>query len=320
VRRPSDKPIEQELMGLLVNGIESVQPEARGGAITIGNFDGVHRGHRELVSRLRKTADRVSGPALVLTFDPPPAQILRPGSVPPSLTWMARRAEILFELGVDVVCVCMTTPQLLEFTAEEFFQQILLDSLRVSAIVEGPNFRFGKDRRGDVDLLSELCKQNNVELTIATGQSEDGEWISSSRIRTLIAQGAIEMANRLLVKPYRLTGIVGKGAARGRTIGFPTANLEHIPVMIPLHGVYAGRCNIQGRAYAAAINIGPNPTFAESIDKVEIHVLDFNGDLYGQPLEVELLGRLRPITSFSSANELVEQLKLDIQLTRKLLG
>jgi riboflavin kinase/FMN adenylyltransferase len=257
---------------------------------------------------------------MVLTFDPPPAQILRPGSVPPSLTWMARRAEILFELGVDIVCVCKTTQPLLGLSAEEFFQQILIDSLRVSAIVEGPNFRFGKERRGDVDLLSELCKQGGVELTIATGQSEDGEWISSSRIRTLIAQGAIEMANRLLVKPYRLTGIVGKGAARGRTIGFPTANLEQVPVMIPLHGVYAGRCSVQGRGYPAAINIGPNPTFAESMDKIEIHLLDFNGDLYGQQLEVELLGRLRPISSFSSANELVEQLKIDIQQTRKLVG
>ncbi len=307
-------------MGLLVNGLENVQPETRGGAITIGNFDGVHRGHRELVSRLRQTADRVSGPAMVLTFDPPPAQLLRPGSVPPSLTWMARRAEILFELGVDVVCVCKTTHQLLGLSAEEFFQQILVDSLQVSAIVEGPNFRFGKDRRGDVDLLSELSKQSGVDLTVATGQSEDGEWISSSRIRTLIAQGAIEMANRLLVKPYRLTGIVGRGAARGRTIGFPTANLEQIPVMIPSHGVYAGRCSIQNRLYPAAINIGPNPTFAETVDKVEIHVLDFNGDLYGQQLEVELLGRLRPISTFSNANELVEQLKIDIQQTRKLVG
>ncbi len=307
-------------MGLLVNGIENVQPEAKGGAITIGNFDGVHRGHRELLSRLRKTADLLSGPAVVITFDPPPAQLLRPDSVPPSLTWMARRAEILFELGVDVVCVCETTSKLLELTAEEFFQQILIDSLQVSAIVEGPNFRFGKDRRGDIDLLTQLCEKNHVELTIASGQSEDGEWISSSRIRTLIAQGAIEVANRLLVKPYRLTGIVGKGAARGHTIGFPTANLEQVPVMIPLHGVYAGKSFVKGRAYPAAINIGPNPTFGEAASKVEVHLLDFNSDLYGQRIEVELLGRLRSIANFSGANELVEQLKIDIQQTRKIVA
>ena len=307
-------------MGLFVVGLENTPLNAKDGAITIGNFDGVHRGHRELVSRLHRMADQVSGPAVVLTFDPPPAQLLRPHSVPPSLTWMERRAEILFELGVDAVCVCKTTRTLLELSAEAFFREILIDTLRVSAIVEGPNFRFGKDRLGDIDLLRELCEENKIQLSIASGQSEDGEWISSSRIRSLIAHGAIEDANRLLVKPYRLTGIVGRGASRGKTIGFPTANLEHVPVMIPLHGVYAGRGFFKGRSYPAAINIGPNPTFGESASKIEVHILDFESDLYGQKLEVELLERLRGIKNFSGVGELVEQLKIDIQQTRAIAG
>jgi riboflavin kinase/FMN adenylyltransferase len=319
-RYRSTERIELNLMGVIVNGLENIRSETTGGAISIGNFDGVHRGHRELVLRLRQLADQVSGPAVVLTFDPPPAQILRPDLVPPSLTWMTRRAEILFELGVDIVCVCETTPALLELTAENFFQQVLIDSLHVAAIVEGPNFRFGKDRRGDIELLSELCEKQQVRLSIASGQSEDGEWISSSRIRSLIAQGAIEAANRLLVKPYRLTGIVGRGAARGRQIGFPTANLEKIPVMIPRHGVYAGRGFVNGRSFPAALNIGPNPTFGEATSKIEVHLLDFSGNLYGEPLEVELLGQLRPISHFSNVNALVEQLKIDVQQTRKLVA
>ncbi len=304
-------------MGFLVTGLENVPSEAKGGAITIGNFDGVHRGHRELVSRMRKMADQILGPAVVLTFDPPPAQLLRPGSVPPSLTWMERRAEILFELGVDFVCVCSTTRSLLELTAEAFYRQILVESLRVSAIVEGPNFRFGKDRLGDIDLLNELCQQYGVRLSVASGQSEDGEWISSSRIRFLIAQGEIEVANRLLVKPYRLKRVVGQGAARGRQIGFPTANLEQVPVMIPAPGVYAGRCRIDNQVYPAAMNIGPNPTFGETSHKIEVHIIDFNAELFGQTLEVEVIKRLRGIQTFAGIDSLIAQLKIDVDRARE---
>lgn len=305
-------------MGQIVIGIENIPPSAKGGAITIGNFDGVHRGHRELISRLRTMADQISGPAVVLTFDPPPAQLLRPESAPPSLTWMDRRAEILFQLGIDVVCVYRTTELLLELSAEAFFEEVLVQKLAVAGIVEGPNFRFGKDRCGDIDLLNELCRQNSVQLLIASGQAEGGEWISSSRVRALIAQGELLAANRLLVEPYRLRGIVGHGAARGRTIGFPTANLEHVPVLIPPPGVYAGRAFVEGKTILAALSIGPNPTFKDATSKVEVHLLDYKGDLYGKAFEVELLERIRGIIQFSSTDELVEQLKIDIQKTRKI--
>ena len=307
-------------MGLLVAGLENIPPEAKGGAITIGNFDGVHRGHRELISLLRKRADQISGPAVVLTFDPPPAQLLRPGSVPPSLTWMERRAEILFDLGVDVVCVCATTRELLDLTAEAFFQQILMEQLGVAAVVEGPNFRFGKDRRGDVELLSDLCLSNRVQFSIASGQSEDGEWISSSRIRALIEQGEIASANRLLVEPYRLTGVVGRGAARGRQIGFPTANLERVPVLVPQDGVYAGRVFVAEHSYAAAINIGPNPTFSESSRKIEVHLIDFSGDLYDQTLDIEILAQLRGVMQFQGIDSLVAQIQADVEQVRRLVA
>jgi riboflavin kinase/FMN adenylyltransferase len=305
-------------MGLLISGIENPSPETRGGAVTVGNFDGVHLGHRCLITRLRSMADEVGGPAVVLTFDPPPAKLLRPTAVPPSLTWMERRASILFELGVDVVRVCQTTRELLELSADDFFRQVLVDSLQVAAIVEGPNFRFGKGREGDIDRLSQLCERERMVLDIVRGQSEGGEWISSSRIRELISQGAIEAANRLLVQPYRLTGRVGRGAARGRQLGFPTANLEQVPVLVPQHGVYAGRGFVEGRAVAAAINIGPNPTFGDDASKIEVHLLDFKADLYGARLEVELLARLRGVNNFPNVDALVAQLQLDLAKTREI--
>lgn len=303
-------------MGLLIKGIESDLAMAKGGVITIGNFDGVHRGHRTLLERLQKSAHQVSGPAVVLTFDPPPMKLLQPNSAPPALTWMDRRAEILFSLGIDVLLVYETNDLLLSLEPEAFFQEILIDKLEVRGIVEGPNFRFGKNRRGDVDMLMDLCSRHQVGLSIASAQSEDGEWISSSRIRSLIREGDLVSANRLLIEPYRICGLVSKGAARGRTIGFPTANLESIPVLLPPNGVYAGRVTLGGQRLAAAVHIGPNPTFGEHAQKVEVHLIDFSGDLYGRILEVELIEQIRGVKKFSGVDELTKQLRSDVERTR----
>lgn len=293
-------------------------PNALGGAIAIGNFDGVHRGHRVLVDRLRRLAEEVGGPSVVVTFDPPPAKLLRPQSVPPALTWMERRAEILFLLGIDHLYVWETTHELLQLSPRQFFQQILIDQFQVRGLVEGPNFRFGKDRVGDVELLTELCEQQGVQLSIVGGESEDSEWISSSRIRTLIQHGDVESANRLLVEPYRIDGMVGHGAARGRQLGFPTANLEKSSVLLPPFGVYAGRVTREKQSYAAAINIGPNPTFGEQSTKVEVHLIGFDGDLYDKKIEVELLKRLRDIRKFNSIDDLVAQLHRDMAEAKQL--
>ena len=306
-------------MGFVVRGIEHIPPAAQSGAVTIGNFDGVHRGHRALLSRLKRVAQELGGPAVVLTFDPPPARLLRPDQAPPALTWMERRSEILFNLGVDFICICQTTHALLELTPESFFQQVLLDHLRMVGMVEGPNFRFGKDRHGDVELLTELCQRHQVRLSVAAAEAEDGEWISSSRIRSLISEGDLRAANRLLLEPYRIRGLVQPGAARGRQLGFPTANLEQIPVLLPPHGVYAGLASVQGERYAAAIHLGPNPTFGEAAPKVEVHLLEFAGDLYGQWIEVELWEQLRGIRKFSGVEQLLAQLRADIDRTRTMV-
>jgi riboflavin kinase/FMN adenylyltransferase len=305
-------------MALLVRGLNSVPQEACGGAIAIGNFDGIHLGHRQLVRLLTDQSQRVGGPSVILTFDPPPIKLLRPEMLPPALTWMDRRAEILFNLGIDFVIIIETTHELLDLSAEDFYKQILVDQLNAKSIIEGPNFHFGKDRRGDIELLDELCQQHGVHLTIADGQSSAGHWVSSSRIRALIDSGDIGEANKLLLEPYRLHGRVVQGAARGRTIGFPTANLGDIDVLIPPHGVYAGGVTLGQTNYPAAIHIGPNPTFAENATKVEVFVIDFSGDLYGTMLEVELLDQIRGVKKFDGVEQLVAQLKLDVEKARQI--
>ncbi|HUP78458.1 MAG TPA: adenylyltransferase/cytidyltransferase family protein, partial [Pirellula sp.] len=201
---------------------------AQGGAVTIGNFDGVHRGHQAIIQQVRKLADQVSGPAVVFTFDPPPSRLLRPDFSPPSLTGIERRTELLRKLGIDFVIVYPASIKMLDLEPEQFFDSVVIRSLRAKAIAEGENFRFGKQRRGDIPMLKRLCDQSGMQFSLLEPQRDQGEWISSTRIRTLIEAGDIAGANRLLIEPYRISGIVGHGAQRGRTLGFPTANLEDI--------------------------------------------------------------------------------------------
>jgi len=307
----------------LIRSLSELPESARGAVVSIGNFDGVHRGHRVLLRRMTTMAQQMNRPSLVFTFDPPPLRLLRPELCPPSLTWMDRRAELLGELGVDYLLAYPTSRDLLALTATEFFDELLVEHLGVSGIVEGPNFRFGKQRGGDVALLESLCSTHGMALSIVEPEMEGAEWVSSSMIRDWVSQGSIEKANRALVSPYRVMGNVAHGAARGRTLGFPTANLTDVPILLPAHGVYAGRIVGTGSrdpiasGLPAAVNIGPNPTFGENATKVEVHILDFSGDLYGADLELELLGRIREVQKFASKDALLEQLQKDLIATRR---
>ncbi len=292
--------------------------QLRGGAVTIGNFDGVHRGHRRIIERLRAQAAKHHGPAIVFTFDPHPVRLLRPEQAPPPLTWTDRKAALLAELGVDALIAYPMSIQLLRQTPQTFFDQIIIEQLDTQAMVEGPNFFFGHNRAGNVELLRNLCDANAIDIEIVQPLQEGGELVSSSRIRTAIAEGDVDAAHAMLTEPYRARGIVAHGAARGATIGSPTANLTAIDTLIPAVGVYAGRAyTADGEQYPAAISIGTNPTFDDNTSKVEVHLLDFEGDLYGQPLEIDFLKRLRGIVKFKDADALKEQLRRDVAATRK---
>ncbi|MFZ4081068.1 MAG: bifunctional riboflavin kinase/FAD synthetase [Pirellula sp.] len=298
------------------------RPWTNGCVLTIGNFDGVHLGHRSLIEKLIGMGTRLNLPSVVFSFDPPPLRLLRPEIVPKPLTWNMRREALLKNLGVDFVHFYPTTHELLQQSPSEFFEQLLVEKLGLRGLVEGPNFRFGKDRAGDVQTLRELCAQYRVELDIAEPQLLGDRLVSSTQIREWIEQGDLRSANELLVEPYRIAGRVSHGAARGRTLGFPTANLEQIQVLVPRHGVYAARVvsPVDLACLPVGLNIGPNPTFGEDTSKVEAHLLDFHGDLYGRFLEVEILECIRGIRKFQSKDELISQLGLDIERVRSIVN
>ncbi len=300
----------------LLRKLEQLPIAVQGGAVSIGNFDGVHRGHVQIVQQLKRAARQVGGPAVVFTFEPHPARLLRPEAAPPPLTWADRKADLLAELGVDAMIACPTDRALLDRTYLQFFHEIIREKLQARALVEGPNFFFGKDRAGTPQHLQGLCAQYGIELSIVEPWIAEGEMVSSSRVRQAVRDGRVELAARLLTHSYRIRGMVTHGAARGAELGFPTANLAGTDTLLPAAGVYAGRAYIQQRQHWAAVHIGPNPTFGEAVPKVEVHVLDWDEALYGQVLEVDFIRRLRDVASFATRTELVAQLERDVAAVR----
>lgn len=301
--------------------IREVSDAQQGGVISIGNFDGVHLGHQALLSEVRRTADQIDGPAIAVVLDPHPAAILRPQHLPARLSWIELRAERMGRLGIDYLVVCETTLDFLRLSAETFFQSLVVDQLASRAVVEGPNFFFGRDRGGNVERLGQFCRQASIDFTIVQPTTRQDEMISSTRIRHLLAGGEVAAASRLLGTCHRIRGVVVRGDQRGRTIGFPTANLDQVDVVIPAHGVYAGMAEYEGKSMQAAIHIGPSPTFgSDGTSKVEIHLLDFEGDLYQQSLQVDFVDRVRDIARFDSADHLADQLTRDVITVRSLLN
>jgi len=284
----------------------------------MGNFDGVHRGHARIVDRLTHWAGQVGGPSVVFTFDPHPVRLLRPELAPPPLTWTQRKAELLAELGVDCMIAWPTDRALLDLTYQQFFQEVIVDRISAAAIVEGPNFFFGKDRQGDVTKLDQLCQQASLHCEIVEPGMSGDDLISSTRIRKLVQQGDMGSARSMLTRPYRLRGMVVHGAGRGATLNFPTANLDAIDTLIPACGVYSGFAWLNGQRQLAAIHIGPSPTFGVDRPTVEVHILDFDQSVYGQVIEIDFLEQLRPVKHFDSAEKLKQQMQLDVQRAREI--
>jgi riboflavin kinase/FMN adenylyltransferase len=304
----------------LFRDLRELPPDALHGAVTIGNFDGVHLGHARIIEHLRTAAQRVGGPAIVFTFDPHPVRLLRPTEAPPPLTWTDRKADLLADLGVDAMIAYPTDEALLKLEASEFFKSIVRELLQARAMVEGPNFRFGRGRAGTVETLRQLTQDANMSLEVVDPLVIDGEPVSSSRVRRLVAAGQIDAAGQLLTQPYRIRGMVIHGAGRGNKIGFPTANVDAVDTLLPGLGVYAGRVMIGGKAWPAAINIGPNPTFGEHAVKVEAHVIGWTDPLYGQALEVDFIARLRDIQRFENVESLKQRLSADVAAAAAIIG
>lgn len=288
------------------------------GAVTIGNFDGVHVGHRVLLAELRKQARAVAGPAVALTFDPHPLQLLRPAQFQPLLTTPTDRGVLLQASGADEIVILHATPELLRLTADEFFTQVLIERLQARIIIEGENFGFGRNRGGNVTTLAEMCRQAGRELVVVPPLQLEGRTVSSSRVREALMTGNVREATRLLDRPYHLRGCVGTGQHRGQQLGFPTANLCQVSTLLPADGVYAVRVCHQDTLWPGAANIGPNPTFGEHERKIEVHLIGFHGDLVGQELTVYFIDRLRDTYPFAGVAELIAQLRKDVEQARQL--
>ncbi len=290
----------------------------RDGFVSIGNFDGVHRGHQSMIASLARLAKDENRPAVIFTFDPHPIALLRPGQSPPPLTTTERKLELLAQHGVDGAVVYPTDQALLNLPPREFFDRIILDRLDVRGLVEGPNFFFGHNRAGNIKTLHEFCLAAGRHLEVIPPVTVGDRLVSSSEIRRLIAAGEVREAAELLGYAYRVSGTVVRGAERGQTIGFPTANLEGVRTVLPRDGVYAGRAQVGSEWYAAGINLGPNPTFADQERKLEAHLIDYKGDLYGSRIAIEFIDRLRDTLRFESVEKLKAQLAVDIDTVRGL--
>lgn len=296
-------------------------------ALSIGVFDGVHRGHQRLLSRLVVEAEASGLTPAVATFDPHPLEILTPDKAPKMLTSVAHRLEILEELGIGVVGV-MPFPQIREMDADTFTTEVLLARLKVKLVLVGENFQFGKGGKGSPETLRRAGSRHGFTARVMnlfrTGSSPDsGDVpITSSRIRRCVAEGRTAEAALLLGRPFELRGEVIEGDRRGRELGIPTANLV-VPshMSMPVNGIYAAWAQVDGEVHPAALNIGIRPTFGEGKLITEAHLLDFCGDLYGMEMRLRFVGdRIRPELAFESVDELMAQVNMDIVDVRRLLG
>ena len=296
--------------------------------VTIGVFDGVHRGHQRIVAKAVESAAELGLPAVVITFDPHPDEVVRPGTHPPLLCTPRREWELLAGLGVDAVLVIPFTLEFSRLGPDEFVRAVLVDRLHAALVVVGETFRFGHKAAGDVSLLAELGEKYDFTALGVPLLTENGVTVSSTRIRAMLADGDVVGAAHDLGRPHRVEGVVVRGHQRGRALGFPTANLETRPhTAIPADGIYAGwlaRLDTDGselERWPAAISVGTNPTFDGRERIVEAYALDRDDlDLYGDHVAVEFVARLRATVRFGSADELVVQMHADVADARRLLA
>jgi riboflavin kinase / FMN adenylyltransferase len=314
--------------------------------VTIGVFDGVHRGHQHILARGVETARRLGLPLVVVTFDPHPIEVVRPGTHPPRLSTPRRRAELLSQLGADAVMVLPFTPEIFQMSPDEFVQSVLVDRLRVAGVVVGENFRFGHKAKGDVALLRELGDKYDFSAD-GVPLVTDGTALSSTYVRERLSTGDVEGAAVALGRPHRLEGVVVRGHRRGRALGFPTANLQvHPYAAVPADGVYAGwlqRLEPVGAAtssgspgppgsaaedddaspaeprWPAAISIGTNPHFGDQERSVEAYALDRDDlELYGERAAIDFAARIRDVARFESLDALIAEMRRDVAKTREI--
>lgn len=304
-----------------LDGGSALPPHLVGGIVALGNFDGFHLGHQAVAGRAIAAARAAGRPAIVATFDPHPVRLFRPDAPPFRLTTLDQRERLFGAAGADAMLVFHFDAALAALTAEEFVAQRLVAMAQVGGVVTGEDFTFGKAKGGNVAILAELGRQHGFTVETVGPVSLDGRTVSSSRIRDMLVAGKPRDAARLLTRPWAIEGVVTHGAKLGRTIGFPTANIELGNYLRPAYGIYAVRGRLpDGRMLDGAANLGIRPSFDPPRELLEPYFFDFAGDLYGQCIEVELIEYLRPEAKFDTLDALTAQMNADCARARELLA
>ncbi len=290
--------------------------------VTIGNFDGVHLGHQALFKETVKRARNARGEAIAVTFNPHPLQVLRPDQPIKLICTFEQKVKLIESFGIDYLLVLDFTLELASLEAEEFVEDVLVKGLNVKELVVGYDYRFGRKRRGDTELLKILGKRFGFEVVVIPPQKINGLTVSSSLVRELVAEGDVATVAKLLGRPYQICGTVIPGHGRGqRLLGFPTANLKlSREKLTPKRGVYATEVFIGNKKLFGVMNIGFNPTFGDGYLSAEVHIFDFEGDLYGHRICINLIERLRDEKKFASAEELAIQIKKDCEIAKSILN
>ncbi len=297
-------------------------PYVKGAVITVGTFDGVHRGHRDVVERLVARSRSLKIPSVLVTFEPHPLEIVNPAAAPQLLTTHYEKLEVLTETGIDYVAVLPFTPELAAFSAEDFVELVLRRRFRLRELLIGYDHGFGRQRAGNVDVLRTLGERDGFRLEVVDAvATPDGHSVSSTSIRRAIAGGDLERACAGLGRPYSVSGRVVEGSQRGRTIGFPTLNLGPPPPrkLLPPEGVYAVRVQTARGPIGGMMNLGPRPTFGDLATSLEAHLFDTSGDFYGADVRIDFIKRLRETRKFASAEQLRKQLHHDERDARNAL-
>jgi len=296
-------------------------PSDRGTVITVGTFDGVHRGHWEVLQEIRRRAEATGRRSVLVTFDPHPLRILRPQHAPPLLTTPVEKKEILAESGLDYAVFLSFTEALSRYSPRRFVEEVLVNRLGVRELVIGYDHGFGRDRSGDASTLRSIGAELGFEVDVVPPVGSGDHPVSSSRIRKAVTAGRLGEAWACLGRPYSVRGVVVRGDGRGRGLGFPTANLKvsNAGKLIPPPGIYAVRGVLRSGTHSGALHLGPRPTFRGSPPTVELHLLDFEGNVYGEEVRVDFVERLREVRPFDSVALLVEQMQEDVEAARAVL-
>ena len=307
----------------IVNRIEDIQEPFKRAVITIGNFDGVHIGHQALLHTVTEKAVANDGTAVVMTFEPHPMKLLAPKDRTPLITLYEQKSELIARTGIDALIGVPFTKAFAEIRAREFVTDLLIRRIGMQSIVVGKDYAFGRNREGNIDLLKSWSRELGFEVFTVDWIQSAGfpERISSTRIRELVMNGQMEAARKLLGRYYQIRGTVAAGRRRGASLlGFPTANIQLQDELCPQQGIYAVTVQTQGHTHQGVANIGYSPTFDDHVFTIEVHIIDFYQNIYGEPIRVNFIRRLRAEVKFNSPDALSAQIEKDIAQARNVLS